>query len=351
MLAADMAAQLAHLANLLSGDETAGAALQTLIFRQKIKYRTQDLLTGKKNKHSYEQECKHPLNLRQLALLQVISGLPYLVAAYEGSQGRTLGGSLGHQAFGAAGGIIGGLAHAKAQEVLAESLSRDAEFYASSATAVSSLPEHLQKSFKNLQEAYSCLDLSYEGVMAFKKVYEATFKIGKPLMKTMKERGQLQKAGDFIKNIRKKGLQEAIEESAKTTFSKATTAELNTNAVSSGLFAYNLYKFAKTFKLLPESLMSQLPEELDLEFLAKPIDWAKLPDKQPELILGLLKPVFRANTNVALEGFRNRLVKKTLEPIRKLSESSAYTYCAKVIQDRLTEQAQILLSGLQPLPI
>ncbi|MES2504215.1 MAG: hypothetical protein V4534_04975 [Myxococcota bacterium] len=302
VLAASMAAQLAHVANLLSENANAGAMLQNLIFQQRVRYLTIDILAGDDGKTSYAAELDNPLTVGQIVMLDALSKMPLLIAAYEGSGGRTLGGSAGYSIAGPIGGALGGLAHAKAQEVLAESLDRETARAASLAVSFIRTSTLIDE-WNQAQTLYEALNIPYVAAFSIAANYAS---LGKS-EKLAKKVGRLRR-GDLAplkKSPFSKGLEAAVAEADASGMSKPV------------LIAYNAINLIRKLKSLAPAELALLPNEIPCEFLYQSIDWAKKGDTAISTLLTMLRPFLSAPTNVKLEAFKDNALAHSIKMPRE----------------------------------
>lgn len=259
ILAAEMAGDLAHTASLLAGNDTAGASIQTLISRQQKKNIVKDILLGSQNR-SYEEECSHPPSSNQLRLIKLLRVAPGLIGALQGAAGRNLGGQLGYAVAGPLGGAVGGLLHAEGQRIVAESMSREVEIWASTISDTANITNSA-KVFAEFGQILTDVDIPGAIALAgglFQPIAQGRF-----------ARDMVLGAGNVVQDIRKDRLREAIKKSAQSRFSSTAGAQMTLPETQAAFFAANVVTLLAATKTLPDSFW-EVPGTISLaSFLGK----------------------------------------------------------------------------------
>jgi hypothetical protein len=136
------------------------------------------------------------------------------------------------------GGAVGSMVELEGQNVLAEGLERDFEVWASA-----------------LSFSFTEGDLSTVFNADFSQIVSAVFKFMKPGFRAFSQRGQAEKMHDVVKNTFSDGLMKAMRESAKGSFSKPLSDVAVNEASEPILFAINLSKFLKAYRMVPASAL------------------------------------------------------------------------------------------------
>lgn len=354
VLASKMASQIAYMAIYMSGDPSMGALVQKAIAKKRYQYRAMDLLLGKGHSHAYAPEFENPLTPSQIALFDFLSKAPYLTAVVQGARGETWGGKIGAATgkvlglvtsfFGGSpaavtagdyiGGILGGIAGAVgeviAQKVLAESLDRDLEVWAS-ALSFSLSEANISNVGTSLQALKEEFGLNQETMNNLLATAVSTFTFMKPGFRAFTQRGQAEKMYETLKDFESKGLLQAIQGSAQRSYSADVSAELVPEIAAPGLAAINLFKCLKAFRLIPETIFDSWIKE-DLGSFYTFYDKLKLLDARPGHALqglkGTLNQFLDIETMAYLDKNKNILAKipaQMVQTIREGTEEAGFT--------------------------
>lgn len=327
VLCSQMAAQMAQVYALATGDETAGAGLQSLVYRKRIQHITLDALIGKKNRFSYQTEFEHPLTPRQIAVVKLMRNLPYIVGVHEGFHGKTAGGALGTSLAGSLGGALGGLLHAKTQEVLSDSLNRDTEIIGSLISRAMNTvdPEVLLSA----RQAFRTIKPSYEKLSA---LYALFGQIQSTVTGEFAPRGQFQKATNFIRTTYHQGVQQGVQETAKGAIGTLgadalysqddqTSFELQ-QARDILLFSSRFFKVMKTLGAMSSEQVNQATEALGLQTPLELVSWFRKIETDPEDWMKAVEPIIGANNSVFIENWRLFITKYLYSLPQKVSDGT-----------------------------